>query len=72
MSLLLTLLVLLVRRAVDSVNRERAAGTDLSPVAYIQTYVREGKAAVARATADGNDAGASASCGARRTTISRL
>ena len=45
-----------VRRAIDAINDEKVAGTDLSPNAYLRTYVTEGKAALERETADGDDA----------------
>ena len=45
-----------VRRAIEAINDEKAAGTDLSPNAYLRTYVTEGKAALERETADGDDA----------------
>lgn len=45
-----------VRRAIEAINAEQAAGTDIAPDAYLRTFVTEGKAAVQTKTAGGADA----------------
>ena len=45
-----------MRRAIEAVNAERAAGTDIAPNDYLSTYVARGKAALERKTAEGADA----------------
>ena len=45
-----------VRRGIEAINAEQAAGTNIAPDAYLRTFVSEGKAAVQTKTANGADA----------------
>ena len=44
------------QHAIEAINSERAAGTDISPNDYLRTYVTRGKAALERKTAEGAEA----------------